>query len=168
MPTPRSVLVRSVALRCALHQSLRACRWDNNGNIHDHHLQPTMALLLHQSPIRMIIEVYMGLDMLISADTSGMLAMWESATCHCKLSKNIPELREAVSVLASQLSGSGATCCSLSTRISLLLHLLSSSVNSLNHLLHHSAQPSCIFLRIANCQHARQTKYLAHLRLCTC
>lgn len=86
---------------------MRACRWDNNGNIHDHHLEPTMALLLHQSPIRMLTEVYMGMDMLISADTSGMLAMWECATCHCKVTKSIPELRDAVSVLASQLSGSG-------------------------------------------------------------
>lgn len=95
-----------------------SCRWDNNGNIHDHHLQPTMALLLHQSPIRMLTEVYMGLDLLVSADASGMLAIWESATCHCKVSKNIPELREAVSVLASQLSGSGAALCCLGSPMS--------------------------------------------------
>jgi hypothetical protein len=71
-------------------------------------MQPSMALLLHHSPISMLSEVYMGLDMLVSVDTSGMLAMWECATCHCTVSKTLPELRDTVSVLASQLSGSGA------------------------------------------------------------
>jgi hypothetical protein len=66
-----------------------------------------MALLLHQTPIRLLQEVTVGLDLLLSADSSGSLAVWECATCHCKMTRSIPELKDAVGLLVSQLQGTG-------------------------------------------------------------
>eukprot|EP00892_Ulva_mutabilis_P007952 jgi/Ulvmu1/5529/UM023_0065.1 len=78
-------------------------RWDASSSGSEGAFQPTMTLLLHQHPIRMLQSINCGPEMLVSIDRSGVIAVWEAATGSCRLANTVPLLASALHVTGTHL-----------------------------------------------------------------
>jgi hypothetical protein len=67
-----------------------------------------MVLSLHEKRVTLLQEVDLGGGVLVSVDSSGTVAMWESHTCYCSRSAHLPQLASQHPLQACFLASSGA------------------------------------------------------------